>query len=178
MHNQDFETIITFLRDELGALHTGRATPALVEDIKVQSYGSFLPVQQLGNISVPEANMIVIEPWDKSVLKDMEKAIATSDLGVNPVNEGTLLRLVFPPLTEERRDELVKIIHKKLEEAKVRVKNAREKTIKELRAQEANGEMSEDDLHQKQKHVQDEVDRLQAKLKEITQKKEQEVQQL
>ena len=113
------------LHTELAAIRTGRATPSLLDQVKVDYYGTATPVNQLANVSVPEPRMIVIQPWDKSLMKEIEKAIMTSDLGLNPNNDGTVIRLSLPILTEERRKELVKVVHKKGESARVAVRNIR-----------------------------------------------------
>ena len=113
------------LKEEFGTIRAGRANPHVLDKIKVDYYGSPTPIQQVGNISVPEARMIVIQPWDKSLLKAVEKAILTSELGINPTNNGSVIRLVFPELTEERRKELVKDVKKKGEAAKVAIRNIR-----------------------------------------------------
>ena len=113
------------LQNEYGSIRAGRANPHVLDKLKVDYYGTPTPLQQVGNISVPEARMIVIQPWEKSMLKAIEKAILTSDIGINPTNDGTSIRLVFPELTEDRRKELAKDVKKKGEEAKVAVRNVR-----------------------------------------------------
>lgn len=174
-YQSDFQKVIDHLKTELGSVRTGRASPALVEDIRVECYGDALPIKQLANISVPEANMIIIEPWDKSLTKNIEKAIQFSDLGMNPTNEGTLLRLFLPPLTEERRLELIKVVHKKMEESRIMLRTVREKYLKTIREQEASGEISEDDLHKQQKELQAAVDDANEAIREMGAKKEQEI---
>lgn len=113
------------LANEYAGIRAGRANPHILDKIKVDYYGTPTPLQQVGNVSVPEARMIVIQPWEKSLIKEIEKAIMTSDIGINPTNDGTCIRLVFPELTEERRKELVKDVKKKGENAKVAVRNIR-----------------------------------------------------
>ncbi len=119
------EKTLDVLLDEFGSIRAGRANPHVLDRIKVDYYGTPTPIQQVGNINVPEARMIVIQPWEKSLLKSIEKAILTSDLGINPTNDGSVIRLVFPELTEERRKDLAKDVKKKGEAAKVAVRNVR-----------------------------------------------------
>jgi ribosome recycling factor len=141
---------------EFGALRTGRAVPALVEKLRVEYFASEVPLQQLAGIQVAEAKQLVITPYDRSSLKAIEKAIANSDLGVNPNNDGAVIRLNFPPLTEERRKAMVKVAHGKAEEGRVAVRNLRRSSRKDLESLEKDGEISSDDLERAEK----ELDRL------------------
>ena len=134
------------LKEDFGTIRAGRANPHVLDKIKVDYYGSPTPIQQVGNVSVPEARMIVIQPWDKSMLKAVEKAILTSELGINPTNDGSVIRLVFPELTEERRKELHKEVKKKGDQAKVAIRNIRRDANEAFKKMEKGGEMSEDDL--------------------------------
>ena len=134
------------LKEEFGTIRAGRANPHVLDKIKVDYYGSPTPIQQVGNISVPEARMIVIQPWDKSLLKAVEKAILTSELGINPTNDGSVIRLVFPELTEDRRKELSKEVKKKGDQAKVAIRNIRRDANEAFKKMENGGDMSEDDL--------------------------------
>lgn len=140
------EKTLDVLLDEFGSIRAGRANPHVLDRIKVDYYGTPTPIQQVGNINVPEARMIVIQPWEKSLLKSIEKAILTSDLGINPTNDGSVIRLVFPELTEERRKDLAKDVKKKGEAAKVAVRNIRRDANESLKKMEKNGDISEDDL--------------------------------
>jgi ribosome recycling factor len=140
-------------RSEFASIRTGRAAPALVEKLRVDYYGSEVPLQQLAGIQVPEAKLMIITPYDKSSLKAIEKAIMNSDLGVNPNNDGALIRLSFPPLTEERRKEMVKIAHHKAEEGRVSVRNVRRSARKDLEALEKDGEISSDELERAEKDL-------------------------
>ena len=133
-------------KEDLGTIRAGRANPHVLDKIKVDYYGSPTPIQQVGNVSVPEARMIVIQPWDKSMLKAVEKAILTSELGINPTNDGSVIRLVFPELTEDRRKELSKEVKKKGDQAKVAIRNIRRDANEAFKKMEKGGEMSEDDL--------------------------------
>ena len=134
------------LKEEFGTIRAGRANPHVLDKIKVDYYGSPTPIQQVGNIYVPEARMIVIQPWDKSLLKAVEKAILTSELGINPTNDGSVIRLVFPELTEDRRKELSKEVKKKGDQAKVAIRNIRRDANEAFKKMEKGGDMSEDDL--------------------------------
>ena len=123
--NEKMQKSFDYLKEDLQSIRAGRANPHVLDKIKVDYYGTPTPIQQVGNVSVPEARIIQIAPWDKSLIKSIEKAIQTSDLGINPSNDGAVIRLVFPELTEERRKQLAKDIRKKGEEAKVAVRNVR-----------------------------------------------------
>ena len=125
VYEEKMEKSINAMMDEFASIRAGRANPHVLDKIKVDYYGTPTPIQQVGNISVPEARMIVIQPWEKSLIKAIEKAIQASDLGINPSNDGSVIRLVFPEVTEERRKSLVKDVKKKGEEAKVAVRNIR-----------------------------------------------------
>ena len=138
---------------EFGAVRTGRASPALVEKLRVDYYGTPVPLQQLAGFSVPEARMLVITPYDKGAMKAIEKAIQQSDLGINPGNDGQVIRLVFPPLTEERRKEMVKVVKHKAEEARVAVRAARRAARHDLEALEKDGDITADDLERAEKEM-------------------------
>ena len=132
---------------ELATIRAGRANPHILDKLTVDYYGSATPIQQVANISVPEARMIQIQPWEKSMVKEIEKAILTSDIGINPTNDGTVIRLVFPELTEERRKELVKDVKKKGEDSKIAIRNIRRDAVDVFKKQEKKGELSEDVLN-------------------------------
>jgi ribosome recycling factor len=138
---------------EFAGIRTGRAAPALVEKLKVDYYGAEVPLQQLAGLHVPEARVLVITPYDRASLKAIEKAVQSSDLGVNPNNDGTTVRLVFPPLTEERRKELVKVAHHKAEEGRVAVRNVRRAIRKDLEGLEKSGDISSDELDRVEKDL-------------------------
>ena len=146
VYESKMEKTLDVLLDEFGSIRAGRANPHVLDRIKVDYYGTPTPIQQVGNINVPEARMIVIQPWEKSLLKSIEKAILTSDLGINPTNDGSVIRLVFPELTEERCKDLAKDVKKKGEAAKVAVRNIRRDANESLKKMEKNGDISEDDL--------------------------------
>lgn len=141
---------------ELATIRAGRANPHILDKLTVDYYGSATPIQQVANISVPEARMIQIQPWEKSMVKEIEKAILTSDIGINPTNDGTVIRLVFPELTEERRKELVKDVKKKGEGAKVAIRNIRRDANDMIKKQLKASEISEDE----QKGAEDDIQKL------------------
>jgi ribosome recycling factor len=160
---------------ELATIRAGRANPALLEKITVDYYGVPTPIIQLAGINVPEARLLVIQPYDKSILKDIEKAILASDLGLTPSNDGSVIRITIPPLTEERRRELVKLVKKYSEEAKVAVRNIRRDANDELKKLEKNGEITEDELRSYTDDIQKLTDEHIAKIDAITKEKEKEV---
>ena len=146
LHEEKMEKTLNNLLEEYASIRAGRANPHVLDKIKVDYYGSPTPIQQVGNISVPEARIIVIQPWEKSLLKAIEKAIQTSDLGINPNNDGTCIRLVFPEMTEDRRKELSKDVKKKGENAKVAIRNIRRDANDIFKKMEKNDEITEDEL--------------------------------
>jgi ribosome recycling factor len=145
---------IESLKERLSEVRAGRANPAILNKVKIDYYGTLTPINQVAGISVPEARMIVIQPWDISILKEIEKAINTSDIGISPNNDGKVIRLVFPELTEERRKDLVKEIKKYSEEAKVAVRNTRRDGIEKAKAMQKEGELTEDDLKNAEQNIQ------------------------
>jgi ribosome recycling factor len=147
---------VEILKKEYASLRAGRATPALLEKIQVDYYGTPTPVNQLANIAVPEARLLIIQPWDKTIVPSIEKAILKSDLGINPVSDGTVIRIAVPQLTEERRKDLVKTVKKKAEEAKVAVRNLRRDANDRIKTAEKKNEISEDEA----KRGQDEIQKL------------------
>ena len=138
---------------DFATVRTGRASPVLVEKLRVEYYGSEVPLQQVAGINVPEARLLVITPYDKSALKDIERAIQNSDLGINPSNDGQVIRLAFPPLTEERRKEMVKVVKHKAEEARVAVRNQRRAARHDLEALEKDGDITSDELERAEKDM-------------------------
>lgn len=172
---EKMEKAISAYTRELASIRAGRASAGVLEKITVDYYGAPTPVIQLANITVPEPRMLVIQPYDKSSLKDIEKAIQVSDLGLNPSNDGSVIRIVFPALTEERRRDLVKTVKKYAEEAKVAVRNVRRDGNDELKKLEKNGEITEDELRGHTETVQKETDKHIAKIDDITKDKEKEI---
>ncbi|HUW63562.1 MAG TPA: ribosome recycling factor [Spirochaetia bacterium] len=169
---------IEVLKKDLGGLRAGRATPALLDKVMVSYYGTPTPVNQLANLSVPEPRLLVIAPWDKKVLPDIERAILKSDLGITPTNDGTVIRLAIPQLTSERRAELAKAVKKKGEEARVAVRNIRREANDALKAAEKEGKMSEDELKRRQDEVQKLTDRYIKEIDLVVDTKEQELMQV
>lgn len=148
------------LQNEYASIRAGRANPHVLDKLKVDYYGTPTPIQQVGNISVPEARMIVIQPWEKSLLKSIEKAILTSDLGINPTNDGSVIRLIFPELTEERRKDLAKDVKKKGEATKVAIRNIRRDANDAFKKMEKADEISEDDLKEAEEKIQKLTDKM------------------
>lgn len=163
------------LARELAAIRTGRATPALVEHIRVDYHGVPTPVNQIASISVPEAKMIVIQPWDRSSIRSIEKAILTSDLDLNPTSDSNVIRIVIPPLTEERRKDLIRVVHKRLEEAKISLRNLRREGIEKLRQAEKNREISQDQNTRASEQLQKITDNFVERVNHIGQDKETEI---
>jgi ribosome recycling factor len=160
---------------ELSSIRAGRASASILDRITVDYYGAPTPINQLAGVSAPEARMLVIQPYDKTVLGEIEKAILKSDLGLNPSNDGSIIRLSFPALTEERRRDLAKEVKKMSEDAKVAVRNVRRDANDDLKKLEKNGEITEDDLRGYTEDVQKATDNYIVKVDEITKKKEQEI---
>jgi ribosome recycling factor len=163
------------LRQDLATIRTGRANPALVERIQVEYYGAPTPINQLATISVPDARQLVIQPWDRKILTDIEKAIQRSDLGINPNNDGQVIRLVIPPMSEERRRDMVKMLHKKLDEHKVAVRNIRRDAHDKLRDREKKKEISEDELKRNTEKLQKLTDRYIEEMERVGKAKELEI---
>ncbi|MDO5310406.1 MAG: ribosome recycling factor [Monoglobaceae bacterium] len=166
---------IAVLENDYASIRAGRANPAILDKISVEYYGAQTPLAQVGTISVPEARTILIQPWDASILKDIEKAILASDIGINPNNDGKVIRLNFPPLTEERRKELKKSVSKRGEEAKVAIRNIRRDAMDEFKKQKKNNEITEDDLKDLEESVQKLTDKFVKKVDELTSAKEKEI---
>ena len=160
---------------ELKTIRAGRANAQVLDKVSIDYYGTQTPIAQVGSISSPEPRMLVIQPWDVSVLKEIEKAILKSEVGVTPQNDGKVIRLSFPPLTEERRKELVKLVKKYSEEAKVQVRNARRDAMDDYKAQKKNGEVTEDELKTIEKDIQALTDKYIKEIDDITAAKEKEI---
>jgi ribosome recycling factor len=171
-HKPDFENVLEHLQREMGTLRTGRATPALVEDLAVEAYGTTQPVKALGSMSTPDARTLVIEPWDTSVVKAIESAIVASGIGISPVVDGKIIRLIMPMMTEENRQRMVKVLNEKLEDARVQIRKIREEAKKKIEKQTGVGQDDiRRDLEQLDKTVKDYV----AKIDEAGEKKEKEI---
>jgi ribosome recycling factor len=169
---------IGVLKEELAAIRTGRASPAILSRIVVDYYGTPVPIQQLASFSVPEPRTLVITPYDKNAISSIEKALMASDLGITPGNDGQVIRLAFPPLTEERRKELVKLVHHRGEEARVAVRNIRRHSKDELEKLEREGGISEDDLVRSEKELQKLTDKHVAAIDEVVAHKEAELKEI
>ena len=163
------------MRREFSEIRAGRANPAVLDKVKVDYYGAPTPVNQLAAVSVTEARTLTIQPWDASVLRQIEKAIQTSDIGINPQNDGKVIRLIFPPLTEDRRKEIVKDVQKIAEETKIQIRNVRRELIDKLKAMKKDGELTEDDLKQGEKKAQDLTDKYVKEVESVSAVKQKEI---
>lgn len=173
-YDEKMKKALEFLESDLGSIRAGRANPHVLDKLRVDYYGTPTPIQQVGNVTVPEARIIQIAPWDKSMLKAVEKAILTSDLGINPSNDGSVIRLVFPELTEERRKDLAKEVKKKAEDGKVAVRNIRRDgndSFKKL----AKEDVSEDEIKQLGEELQKMTDKYIKEIDVITEAKTKEI---
>ncbi len=172
---EKMDKTISVFSEKLAEVRAGRANPAILNKVKIDYYGTQTPINQVAAISVPEARLIVIQPWDASVLKEIERAILASDIGINPNNDGKVIRLAFPELNEERRKELVKDIRKMGEEAKVAVRNVRREGIDKAKQEQKDGEMTEDDLKHAENEIQKMTDKYIEEVDKVLEKKEKEV---
>jgi ribosome recycling factor len=169
---------VSVLKEELGAIRTGRASPGLLSRILVDYYGAQVPIQQLASFSVPEPRTLLIQPYDKNAVSAMEKAILASDIGITPSSDGNVIRLTFPPLTEERRRDLIKVVHQRGEEARVSVRNIRRHSKEELERLQRDGTISQDDLGRSEKELQKLTDQHVAEIDEIVAHKERELKEI
>ena len=175
LYEDKMEKSLDVLLDEYASIRAGRANPHVLDRLRIDYYGTPTPIQQVGNVTVPEARMIVIQPWEKSLLKEIEKAILVSDLGINPTNDGNVIRLVFPELTEERRKDLVKEVKKKGEEGKVAIRNIRRDAMDSIKKMEKAGDISEDDLKQGEEKIQKITDKMIEKVDKAIETKTKEI---
>ena len=166
---------IDALNNEYASIRAGRANPAILDKIKVEYYGTPTPINQLGNVSVPEARTLLIQPWAASVLKEIEKEIQKSDIGINPTNDGKVIRLNFPPLTEERRKALVKDVSKIAENSKVSVRNIRRDGIDKIKALKKDNKITEDDVKEAEDKIQKITDKFVKNIDDIAKEKEKEI---
>jgi len=172
---EKMQKAIESLQERLSEVRAGRANPAILNKVKIDYYGTPTPINQVAGISVPEARMIMIQPWDVSILKEIEKAILASEIGINPNNDGKVIRLVFPELTEERRKELVKEIKKYAEDAKVAVRNVRRDGMDKAKSLQKDGEMTEDELKAAETEIQKITDKNVEEVDKIIAAKETEI---
>ena len=175
LYEDKMEKSLDVLLDEYASIRAGRANPHVLDRLRIDYYGTPTPIQQVGNVTVPEARMIVIQPWEKSLLKEIEKAILVSDLGINPTNDGNVIRLVFPELTEERRKDLAKDVKKKGEGAKVAIRNIRRDAMASIKKMEKAGDISEDDLKQGEEKIQKITDKMIEKVDKAIETKTKEI---
>ncbi len=175
MDTQLFEQTKQHLQEQLRGLQTNRANAAFVEDLPVNAYGSIVRLQEVAAITVPEPQLLVIQPWDKSLLKEVEHAVRVSKLQMNPVVDGTIVRIVFPALTQEKRESLVKLMNEMCEEARIAIRRNREELLKALKEQEKNAALSEDEYFRQEKQIQVVVDEYNTAIKELGEKKEREL---
>lgn len=171
----DFEKAVEFLKNDISGLRTGRATSAIVEDIMVEAYGTRQALKSVASINVPDPKTVNVDPWDKGLLAAVEKAIRDSGLGINPVNTGSQIRLFMPELTTERRQELIKVLHQKLEGARISVRKIREDVKEVVKMAEDNKEIGEDEKYRLQEELDKMVGEYNEKIKEVGEKKEAEI---
>jgi ribosome recycling factor len=169
------EKAVQVYKRDLLTVRAGRATPAMLDKVFVEYYGTQMPVNQVATVSTPEPRQLVITPWDKGMLSEIEKAIQKSDLGLNPMNDGTVIRLIIPPLTEQRRQELVKVVRKMAEEARVAVRNVRRDANDDLKKLEKSGDISEDEVRRATDKIQALTDKFVGEVDKLTSAKEQEL---
>jgi len=172
---KELEKNNNYFKNEISTLIVGRATPSLVEDVMVDYYGSLVPLKQVATISIPDPRSILIQPWDKGQLKDIEKAINIAQLGFNPINDGKAIRIAVPQPTEERRKELAKHLNGIMEKFKISIRNFREDIMREIKKREKDGIIGEDERFREQEQVQKIIDEYNKKLEEEAQKKEKEI---
>lgn len=172
---KQMEKILQSTKEDFNTIRTGRARPSLVENIKADNYGTLTPIQQMAKISAPEARQIVIEPWDKNVIENIEKAIMKANLGLTPNNDGDVIRINIPRLTEERRKELVKVIHEKAEDSRINIRNVRREANEELKELEDDSKISEDNYHRGLDNIQELTDEYENKINKLIEKKEDEI---
>ena len=175
IYEEKMQKTVAAFQNEMNSIRAGRANPAVLDRVMVDYYGSPTPIAQVGSISVPEPHMIMIQPWDASIVKEVEKAIIKSEIGITPNSDGKVIRLAFPPLTEERRKELVKTVSKKTEESKVAVRNVRRDALDDFKNKKKNSEITEDDLKGAEKDIQDLTDRYCKELDRLSALKEKEI---
>ncbi len=163
------------MRREFSTVRTGKASPALLDTVRVDAYGSKMPLNQVANVSAPEPRLLIVQPWDKSLMAVVEKAIKAAELGLNPSNDGNIIRVPVPALTEERRRDMVKLLHKLAEEGRVAVRHARQEGNKEIKHRESEGDISEDDARREMEQVQKLTDDYIHKIEQLLKAKEAEV---
>lgn len=176
--NQKIQNALEHLKKELSAIRAGRANPTLIEEIPVSVYGSKMKLLEVGTISAPQPSLLTVQVWDASVVQDVVKALQEANLGLNPSSEGQMIRLPIPPLTEERREEFVKLAHGKMEEAKIGIRQVRQETREDWGKMEESGEIGEDELNRREKLLQELIEKASAQIDELGKAKEEELRQL
>ncbi|MGQ0563092.1 MAG: ribosome recycling factor [Gemmatimonadota bacterium] len=169
------EKAVEAMRREFASVRTGKASPALLDTVRVDAYGSRMPISQVATVSAPEPRMLIVQPWDKGLLKAIEKGIQESELGLNPANDGNLIRVPVPALNEERRKDMVKLLHKLAEEGRVAIRHVRQEANKEIKKKQGAHEISEDDAHRQTDQVQKLTDEYIGKADQLLKSKEHEV---
>ncbi|NNF14970.1 MAG: ribosome recycling factor [Gemmatimonadetes bacterium] len=169
------ELALDALRREFATVRTGKATPALLDTVRVEAYGSKMPLNQVATVSTPESSLLVVQPFDKTLLQDIEKAIMMADLGLNPANDGNIIRIPIPPLNEERRKEFVKVLHKMAEEARISIRHARRSVREEIHQLVKDHEIGEDEGHRREDSVEKLTHEYSEKIDELLKQKEDEV---
>jgi len=169
------EKAVEAMRREFTSVRTGKATPALLDTVRVEAYGSKMPINQVGTVSAPEPRLLLVQPWDKSLLGEIEKAIRSADLGLNPANDGSIIRVPIPPLNEERRKDMVRMLHKLAEEGRISVRQARQDANKAIKQRQADHEIGDDEAHREMDEVQKLTDEYSKKIDDLLAHKEAEV---
>jgi ribosome recycling factor len=172
---QRMDSALEAVRREFANVRTGKATPSLLDSVRVEAYGGKVPLNQVGTVAAPEPRLLTVTPWDKSLLKEIDRGLRESDLGLNPSNDGTIIRIPIPSLTEERRKEFVKVLHKLAEEGRVAIRQARKDANDDVKASQKKEGLSEDDIRREQEKVQKLTDQYIAKVEEVLKHKEAEV---
>ncbi len=172
---EQMEAALDAMRREFASVRTGKASPALLDTVRVDAYGARTPLNQVASVNTPEPRLIVIQPWDKSLMGEIERAIRSADLGLNPSNDGNVIRVPIPPLSEERRRDMVRLLHKLAEEGRISVRHARQEANKEIKRLEGAHEISEDDARRQTAEVQELTDEYVARIDELMKAKETEI---
>lgn len=173
--NEKMNQAVEIFKKDLATFRTGRASLGILDNIKVEYYGSMVPLNQVATLGIPEPRMITIQPWEQRMLSEIERAILKSDLGLNPVNDGKMIKIIIPPLTEERRKQLVKVVRKRAEEARVAVRNIRRDIIEEIKKAEKEKKLSEDDSKRLQEEIQKITNSFIEKVDQALEQKEKEI---
>jgi ribosome recycling factor len=169
------EKALEAMRREFNSVRTGKASPALLDSVRVDAYGSKMPLNQVASVSSPEPRMLIVQPWDKGLMGDIEKAIRNSELGLNPANDGNIIRVPIPALNEERRRDLVRMLHKQAEEGRIAIRHARQEANKEIKRRQSDNELSEDEAHREMDRIQKLTDEHIGKVDHLLSHKEEEV---